>query len=145
MPITCHFHPDAELVVLTHTGAVTDEEFLATYRGFIADPRLDKSFDLLVDLRNSDSSGRTPATLREFAGIVQRHYAGQTERPKAAVIAPRDLSYGLARVYEAYSDISTMELVVFRALDAALEWLGVPDTLSRQIRIDQSPQGPGSA
>ena len=126
MPIACQVRRDDRLIIVSHSWAIPDSEFLASYARLLADEDIDKSYDVLIDLRQSDSSQRTSATLREFAELVRQHYTETTKRPKVAVVAPGDLSFGLARMYEAYSDIATMEFAVFRDIGAATSWLGAP-------------------
>jgi hypothetical protein len=129
MPITYHFKPDERLVILVHVGAVTDDEFLSFYKALYEDTLLDKSFNLLVDLRQTESSVRSATALNKFADFVRRQYVGTTARPKVAVVAPEDISFGLARMYEAFSSAVPWEFVVFRSADDALAWLGLSENL----------------
>jgi len=46
---------------------------------------------------------------------------------KTAIVAPEDLSYGLSKLYESYSEHSPETIMVFREAKDALEWLGVPE------------------
>ena len=103
MPITYQLKPDERLVILVHVGAVSDDEFLTFYKALYEDTRFDKSFNLLVDLRQTESSVRSMAALNEFADFVRRHFVNTTARPKVAVVAPEDISFGLARMYEIFS------------------------------------------
>jgi hypothetical protein len=129
MPITCDFRPDAKLAIFVHVGIVPDDEFLSSYRSFLEDPRFDPSFNLLVDLRRTSSTPRSSGALRTLAQFIRGVFRHNAVRPKVAVIAPEDLSFGLARMYEAFSESVLWEFAVFRAADAALAWLGAPEEL----------------
>jgi hypothetical protein len=96
-------------------------------RSLFEDPDYDLGYSRLVDLRRTDSSARSGEALRSIAAYVQRQYKDRDVAPKTAVVAPRDVSFGLARMYQAYSDLVPGEVVVFRAADAALAWLGIAD------------------
>jgi hypothetical protein len=133
MPITYQLRPDERLVIFVHVGAVTDGEFLSFYRALYEDTRIDKSFNILVDLRQTASYVRSAGALNEFAGFMRRQFANTTASPKVAVVAPKDISFGLARMYEAMSDDVPWEFVVFRAFDAALAWLGVSENLINDL------------
>ncbi|UCG50668.1 MAG: STAS/SEC14 domain-containing protein, partial [Candidatus Latescibacterota bacterium] len=124
-----------------HVGAVTDDEFLSFYKALYEDTRIDKSFNLLVDLRQAQSYVRSAAALNEFAGFIRRQFEGTTGRPKVAVVAPDDVSFGLARMYEVFSDDVPWEFVVFRAADAALAWLGLSENLLNDLDQDAQPEG----
>jgi hypothetical protein len=133
---------DEKLVILGHVGSVSDDEFLSSYREFFNDARYDRSFNVLVDLRRADSSARGPEALRDFAGFVGRQFADTKTEPKVAVVAPQDISFGLARMYEAFSDTVPLEFKVFRGAEAALSWLGLPENLVDNLEQNADPQDP---
>ena len=135
MPITYQLKPDEKLVIFVHAGAVTDYEFLSFYNVLLEDPRFDKSFNLLIDLRQTESSVRSVAALSEFADFMRRQFESTTARPKVAVVAPKDISFGLARMYEVFGDVS-WEFEVFRTADAALAWLGLSEDLINDLDKD---------
>ena len=140
MPIRCYFKPEEKLVVFIHLGVISDDEFLSSYKAFHQDPRFEKSFNLLVDLRHAESSTRSPSALREISDFRHQWFPQTAVRPKIAVIAPKDLSFGLARMYESYSDTDPAKFVVFRAVDAALAWLGLPESLIDDLDQDTQPE-----
>lgn len=127
------------MVIFSHVGVVTNDEFLSFYKALYEDNRFDKSFNALVDLRQAESVVRSAGALNIFAEFVQQQYVNTTARPKVAVVAPKDVSFGLARMYEAFSDTVHWEFVVFRAADAALAWLGLPERLIDDLDQDAQP------
>ena len=136
MPITFHFFPSENLVLCVHTGTVDNGEFIASYKALYEDDRFDKSLNLLVDLEQTDSSKRSSAVLQEFADFVQTQYRDASIRPKVAVIAPKAVSFGLARMTEAFSHLVPWEFMVFSSKDDALEWLCVQDDLTHDLDKD---------
>ena len=129
MPIECLCKPDDSLVIFTHIGLVSDEEFLERYIACFNDPDFDSSFDLLVDLRQTNSSARSTAVLSKLAEFMGQKYMGAKTSPKAAVLAPERLSFGLARIFEVFSEDVNIDFKVFREADEATEWLGVAENL----------------
>ena len=129
MPISARFEKDAGLAIFTHRGVIPDEEFLGTYRTIYRDPRFEKTFNTLVDLREAESSIRSPEALRTMVNIRDRWLGDLEVNPRVAVVAPADISFGLARMYEAYSDALPFEFIVFKDIGAALAWLGAPEDL----------------
>jgi hypothetical protein len=133
MPITYHLKPDARLVILAHIGTVPDDEFLSFYKSLYEDSRLDKSFDILIDLRRTESSARSPSAIQESVDLMRRQFVNTSARPKVAVIAPGDVSFGLARMCEVFSDAAPWEFEVFRSTDAALIWLDAAENLMDEL------------
>lgn len=134
MPITCKFKPEARLIIFVHVGSITDEELLLSYKTFLDDIRFDKSFNLLVDLRQTDSSKRSAAVLSKMANFVRKQYTDINMQPKIAVIAPSNLSFGLARMFESLSYNVPFDFEIFRAMDAAFDWLGISEDLLNDIK-----------
>ncbi|MGD8761551.1 MAG: STAS/SEC14 domain-containing protein [Desulfobacteraceae bacterium] len=140
MPITYQLKPDERLVILVHVGTVTDDEFLSFYKTLYEDTRFDKSFNLLVDLRQAESSVRSTGALDEFADFMRRQFVASTARLKVAVVAPKDISFGLARMYKVFSDDMPWEFEVFRAVEAALAWLGLSASLMNDLDQVAQPE-----
>jgi len=130
MPVIFDFKPEHNLVVCRQVGTVEDEEFMSSYRSLFEGGRFDPSMDLVVDLRLADSSRRSQEAIREFAAYLKEWMRKTDKKSRVVVIAPKDVSFGLARMYEAYAESAHRDFTVFREADEALEWLGIPeDTL----------------
>lgn len=129
MPITIIRRPEQKLIIITHTGEISDSEFLEFYWRFFQGEKFDPDLKMLIDLREADSRPRGSDTLRQFAGFVKEHFNNPPTPPKVAVVAPKSLTFGLARMYQSYADSVPWDFVVFRAVDAALAWLDVPEDI----------------
>ncbi len=130
MTIESFYRPEHNMVIFAHTGIVPDDEFLTFYESFFESDTFKPPMNLLVDLRETSSSSRNPEAILSFAELVETKLADITARTKVAVVAPKDLSFGLARMYEIFSDSVNWSFVVFRAMDAAVAWLGLPEDLT---------------
>ena len=64
MPIESHLRPEHNLAVFAHTGRVPDDEFLAFYKSFFESDSFKPPMNVLVDLRETSSSERSPEALR---------------------------------------------------------------------------------
>ena len=130
MSIESHVRPEYNLVILVHTGRVPDDEFLSYYKGFFESDAFKPPMNLLVDLRETHSSARSPEALLRFAESAEERLATIAASTKVAVVAPKDLSFGLARMYKVLADSVQWNFVVVREMDAALAWLGLPEDLA---------------
>lgn len=127
--------PGHNLAILEHKGKILDEEFLSFYKELYESGDYNPSMNHLVDLREADSSSRSTDVLRDFAEFVRVRLTDADRRPKVAVVAPKDISFGLARVYDAYADAVPWDFVIFRSIEAALAWLGLSgDALNGEDR-----------
>lgn len=126
MPITYRIIKEHGLIVSIHSGTAPDDEFLRIYGQLFEDPDFSDRYHLLVDLRRASSEERSTTALRSLSSIVAQRYRNVESAPKTAIIAPTDISYGLGRMYQTFVDTVPGEVVIFRAADAALAWLGAP-------------------
>jgi hypothetical protein len=140
MSIECRIRPEHNLAILVHAGTTPDDEFFAYYKSLYENGTLDPSMNLLVDLREADSRPRSSMVLRDLAEFMQGIHSDTTTRPRVAVVAPKDLSYGLAKMYSAFADPVPWDFVAFRAMDAALAWLGLPEDFLGRPGEDAEPR-----
>ena len=129
MPVSFHLKKEFNLIICNHRGTVEDGEFLDSYKNFFERDLSNLSMNLLVDLRLTDSSQRSNNALRKLSDFMNGQFKNTDKKIKVAVIASKDISFGLARMYEAFIKTVKVEFVVFRAADAALAWLGVPEDM----------------
>lgn len=127
MPIFFRYIPEKSLVIFTHEGHVTDEEFSAAYQTFFKDPRFDQFSNYLVDLRRVDSTSRSPEALFELARFILKNFGNNSIKLNIAVVAPKNISFNLARMYEVFSSSVPWHFKVFQEMSAALSWLDIPE------------------
>ena len=125
MPIVYSIRHGEGLVVSRHIGAVCDQELIDSYRELFNQPDYDPCYNKLVDLRETDCMERSVKSLECMADLVKIGHACSMKRCKAAIVAPHDLSYGLARVFQVLVEDTPEEVRVFRELPKALDWLGI--------------------
>jgi hypothetical protein len=107
-------------------GTIDDDELVSTYAAVLADPDFDPTLNDLVDARGVRRVDVTPAGVRRLADLVQ-----QIDRlalpTRIAVVAPTDVAYDTARMYEALrvGQNAPAEHRIFRDMPEARQWLGL--------------------
>jgi hypothetical protein len=127
MSYTVHFTASGS--DLRFTGALTAEEIERALAAAAAHAYSEARRFSLVDFTGADLTGLPTSDIR---AIAQRPGGlGPTAGPLAiAVVAPRDLEYGLARMWETLAEERPIDAAVFRTRALALAWLatrGIPD------------------
>ena len=90
---------------------------------------IEPGFHEIADMRNAQMATVTGEGMRGVNLMVQERLAGKCDDFKTAVIAPENLPFGLSRLYEQYSHESPENVMVFREVSKALQWIGVDDAL----------------
>jgi hypothetical protein len=126
MPIRIRVDPAARVRHSVLEGTVDDDDLVDAYAAVLDDPDFDPTLNDLVDGRSVRRVDVTPAGVRRLADVVQQvdRHALPT---KIAIVAPDDVAYDAARMYEALraGQQAPAEHRVFRDMAEARRWLGL--------------------
>lgn len=122
MPVTFVLDHDRRIVRSRAWGVVTFDE-LNTHVGRMAElfesRTLDDTWSQVADFSDTEDLVISSEGVRRL-GDRNPWPAGA----RRAFVAPRDLVYGFSRMYEMVRKERGDDLVVFRSMEAALEWIG---------------------
>ncbi len=118
---------EQRLVVAKVHGTLTGPEVF-TYQREVWSRSEVAGFDELIDMSDVEHIDLPSIDrVRQLARYsAQMDPAGPAS--KLAIVAPKDVAYGLGRMYETYRGLdqkSTKRISVFRSMADALAWLGV--------------------
>jgi len=88
-------------LIVTVSGAASAAEMLTRRTDVLADPRLRPGMNVLYDLTSADLGQLSTADLRALADDSRRFEKAAFS--SAAIAAPRPLTFGLTRMFEAYA------------------------------------------
>lgn len=109
-------------------GPVNLPDVMEHFARLRADPDLPEQLDVLLDLTEMTSVPEA-GQLRQVAYAVAGLAA--TLRLRAiAVVASRDVLFGMSRVFGAFIDEQLERVRVFRAVDDARRWLACPEPVA---------------
>ena len=125
MPMTYTIDKEARLVRFKGHGLLTDDEMVAGVAAMREDPDLEPDMNSLSDMRDIEV-GFTTKGVMETIGVMARS-SDRRSAAKAAIVASSDIAFGMARMFQAQSDIKGQDPAfrIFRDMDEACEWLGV--------------------
>jgi hypothetical protein len=109
------------LIIYTVIGLAEEDEM---HRALESQSECGPTFHIMWDMSLADVAHVTPEILRRFvkraAQLGDRRKGGRT-----AVIAPKDLQFGMARMSEVYNEMESapFSFRAFRSRDEALQWL----------------------
>ena len=100
-------------------GVLVLDELADRQMKLLDHPEFDPSYDHLFDM--SGVTGVEDIRTSELESFALVRIFSYTSR--RAIVAPEDLVYGYARMYEVFSHSSEDNLAVFRNEDEAMAWL----------------------
>jgi hypothetical protein len=117
------------------TGIVTDAEVLDAYERVVEDPDFDPTLDVIADMTGAIRIDVTANRVRELAERRARNARLNAARPRVAIVAPSDVMFGIARMYESSGprDDGSRRYLVCRTMEEARAWLSLPE---RSAQLD---------
>lgn len=120
MPAVHQIDIPRRIVLTTEWGELSDADLRGLYDRIREDPAFDPAFRQLCDLRNVTKITTSVETLRYLA--QSRIFSPGAKR---AFVVGREVDFGLARLFQAYSESEGQIVEVFRNLSEAEAWLGL--------------------
>jgi hypothetical protein len=111
------------------TGIVTDAEVIDAYDRVVDDPDFDPTLDVIADMTGVVRIDVTANRVRELAERRARNARLNAARPRVAIVAPTDVMFGIARMYESSGprDDGSRRYLVCRTMEEARAWLSLPE------------------
>jgi hypothetical protein len=121
VPVTYEIDPGSRLIRTRCAGDVRVAEILEHFAALLADSALPERPDVLLDLSQTTSnpdSGQIHAVAEEVKVLREKLRWGAI-----AIVAQRDLLFGMSRVFEVFAQPAFREIRVFRDHAEAEAWL----------------------
>lgn len=113
---------DGPLLRLDLVGTTEPEEVIRQFKVALADPLATEKVALLLDTTHSESMAtRAPHEIRLVAEAL-KPYAERVQG-RCAVVATKDIHFGLSRMGSVYTELIGVDAGVFRTEAEAIGWL----------------------
>jgi hypothetical protein len=128
MPFSRTIHPDVNLLYIRGEGVVDRADLVSLQESLIHSAAEAQGRDQIVDLTlvaRIDLSIDDISALRPRSEALRR----ATQPGRLAIVAPSDITFGLARMYEMMFEESQppREILVVRSIREATSWLNLPE------------------
>lgn len=119
MPTKLIIDKEQRVVFIRRTGRVDFKEMMGGTKKLESSPFSPEVEKALSDLSDADFSDISNSEIMSYGNYCKK----SLKKIKIAIVAPQDLSYGIARMLEILSNVEN--IMVFRKMDKALSWLDV--------------------
>ena len=111
------------LVFTTAQGVLMEQDIRTLRQRLREDSDFDPNYDHIIDLRDVVEFEISAAEMRK---IADQHYIFN-ESCREAIVAKKDISFAMARMYEMLRGSKSGEIKVFRDMAKARRWLGLDE------------------
>lgn len=125
MPISYSIDKNLGVVFTTATGRLTEEELLEDKRRLTSDPNFSPEFVELSDIRAVSDLAITPEGIARMV-MQDEDDADKLSAYKLAIVVSKEVAFGLARMYESMTQANVPNVRIFREINEARDWLGLP-------------------
>ena len=123
MPIATAFTPDGAGLLRTAQGQVTGAELIAADIPLLSDPAtIARLRYVLLDFGDATDLQATKEEARSIAN-QDAEFASVNPQISIAIVAPRDVQFGMSRMWQVFVADTGWETAVFRDRPAAVAWL----------------------
>ena len=122
MSINLKFIDDKQGIYVTLEGKVTLEDFKVGASEAYSEENIQTQNYQIIDFTNCSSFDLSSSDMQEIARI-DKEASEKNPNIKIAIIAPTDVAFGMSRVYEAYTDETGFDTMVFRNSEDAEAWI----------------------
>ena len=124
MPLSTEFRSDGRGLELVGSGVLTAQEILEAKRALLRSPeRLKDLHYALIDVSNITELRVTHDDVLEFVTADMQIALIVPRQMAVAVVAPTDLAFGVARMWEGFAEVTRWNRHVFRSRAEAEPWL----------------------
>jgi len=112
-----------DLSVFTVNGELTADEIIERVEEYYTKHPTKLVLWIMGDV---DLSAITREGIERIIQTAKKN-TGKRKEGKTAIVGSKDIEYGLARMYEAYTGLENLpyEYKIFKNVDEAKEWLGI--------------------
>ena len=125
MPLVTSIDAKAGLATHTITGELSLEDVMKAMVNLFTHPEFRPDMAILVDISNGSAETLSQEDIDEFVNLT-RAMGEKRGSGRSAILAAKDLDYGIGRIIQALLDDTTRDLRVFRDRDVCLQWLLEP-------------------
>ena len=118
MPAGYRIDTERHAIFSTASGVLTDDDLRGHQKRILADPAFDPSFNQVWDLREVTEVSVSNRALQDLAAA--RSFSPGAKR---AMVAPSDILYGMARMFQLMHDAAPEQVRVFREIAEAEDWI----------------------
>ncbi len=121
MPITHRVDPDTRILFVTRSGSIDSQDEVKARRERQTDPLVVPGIRVVVDCREVNPCD-SPEAVRNLADQITT-LAEKLRCGPVAIVVATDIQYGMARMYQALTDLSHPDTTVFHDYGEAVEWI----------------------
>lgn len=125
MPISYSIDKNLGAVFTTASGRLTEEELLADKQKLTADPDFSPGLVELSDIRAVTDLAITPEGVARMV-MQDEEDADKLGSHKLAIVVSKEVAFGLGRMYESMTQNNMPNVQIFREMEEARDWLGLP-------------------
>lgn len=111
------------IVIRSVTGELRSDDIKEAWEKLMEHPDYRPDMNIIWDVRECNVSNLSSDNIRDLAYFYTKKTSDLDRKIKISIVVPDDLLTGLTRMFQAYAHEAAFDLMAFRDLDQAIEWV----------------------
>lgn len=122
MSFSIDFSGPLHPIVITLEGVLTADVFVEMLEQIVNSKEYPSNINAVYDLTQMSFDNINIEFLQSLTVLAKR-YGKNRSGAKTAYVCPKDLQFGMARIWEVFVSDLPLETIVTRSMDEALSWI----------------------
>ncbi|MDD3814217.1 MAG: hypothetical protein PHZ02_06175 [Desulfocapsaceae bacterium] len=122
MSFSIDFSGPLHPIVITLEGVLTADEFVEIMEQIVNSKEYPSNINAVYDLTHMSFDNITIEFLQSLK-VLAKKFGSHRRGAKTAYVCPKDLQFGMARIWEVFVSDLPLETMVTRSMDEALSWI----------------------
>jgi hypothetical protein len=111
------------IVIRSVTGEIKADDIKEAWERLMEHPDYRPDMNIIWDVREIDATNLSSNNIKDLAYYYIEKTSKRDHKIKISIVVRDDLLTGLTRMFQAYASDSAFDIMVYRDLDQAIEWV----------------------
>jgi len=123
MTISSKIDPEHNIIIRTASGELSADDIRNAFNATLEHTDFRKEMNVIWDLEHADLSKIAADDLIKIVELISKASNQRGSDYKIAIVASKDLTFGLSRMFEGYGVELPTSIMVYRDLESAYHWI----------------------
>ena len=123
MPIISKIDIEANTILRSVIGELTKDAVTQAFSESLMHPDFSENMNVIWDMTKADLNALSADHLIGIVDHISTHIKSRGSDYKIAIVAPKDINFGISRMFKSYGGELPISINILRNIDEAFNWI----------------------